>query len=248
MLRLSFLQSYEKTPFPQRYAFLQPILQSIVRERFSAEEIRALDSLVSAMKLASALMASGVDQDERLLVALTHDFEPLKFEPWCDRVASGKKPRAVKPKAGVPDAPLLTRISHAALTAAAAIPSEICDELHADWDDPEVERDDERDRGRVRLAHAISVFCATVDASFDALDDSDREYEWRDLCFLSKRHELTWPVEDRHPLHVAYKAERRAQRQRFTEAERVAKRKRVEECEATTKRVLASYIPKPAPS
>ena len=150
MRPLAFLKPYDKTPFPKRYAFMEPIMQSIVRERFSPEEINALDGLVSGMKLAAALMASGVDPDERLLVALTHDFEPLKFEPWCDRVASGKKPRAVKPKSGAPDTPLLVRISHAALTAAAAIPSDICDELHADWDDPELKRT----TSAIAVAHA----------------------------------------------------------------------------------------------
>ena len=91
MRPLAFLKPYDKTPFPKRYAFMEPIMQSIVRERFSPEEINALDGLVSGMKLAAALAASGVDPDERLLVALTHDFEPLKFEPWCDRVASGEE-------------------------------------------------------------------------------------------------------------------------------------------------------------
>lgn len=236
MRPLSFLKPYAKAPFPQRYTFMEPILQPIVRERFSPEETRALDGLVSAMKLASALMASGVDPDERLLVALTREFDARKFEPWCDRVASGKKPRAVKPKPGAPDVPLLMCLSHAALSAAAAVAGQICDELDADWDDPEVERDDARDRDRVRLAHAISVFCATVDASLDTPNKYEYEYEWRTLSFLSKRHELTWPVEDRHPHHAAYVAERQRKRKRLDEVERAAKR------------VLAqTYIPKPPP-
>ena len=59
------------------------------------------------------------------------------------------------------------RLSHIALSAAAALPQTIIDELDDDYFNPEVEKDNVRDRQRVRLAHAVSVFCHTVDAPLD---------------------------------------------------------------------------------
>lgn len=232
MVPLQFLATHRNAPLPRKFHFLEPVLHPLVRQRFSPEEHRALDGLVSAMKLGASLTASGVDPQERMLVALTRKFDAFKFEAWCDRVASGKKPRAGKRKAGAPDTPevsLLVRLSHIALSAAAALPQEIIDELDDDYFNPEVEKDDARDRQRVRLAHAVSVFCHTVDAPLDLPD----EYEWQTINYASKRHELTWAPEERHPHFTALQ---------------VAKRERLGLVSDAAQRVLAAtYLPKPPP-